>query len=66
MSDNGFIFLLSFGAALLAGILTVAHVSAYRLNQRRQLRQSATEPELELGDVPRISIEARRQPEAVR
>ena len=66
MSDNGFIVLLSFGATLLAGILTVVHVSAYRLNQRLQMRQSATEPELELGDVTRISVEARRQPEVVR
>lgn len=59
MSDNGFIFLLAFGATVLTGILTVAHVSAYRLNQRLQLRRQAhalapdvgsiIEPELDLG-----------------
>ena len=59
MSDNGFIFLLAFGAALLVGILTVAHVSAYRLKQRLQLRHrsealapvlgSVIEPELGTG-----------------
>ena len=38
MNDNGFIVLLAFGAALLAGILTVAHVSAYRLKQRLEQR----------------------------
>ena len=64
MSDNGFIFLLAFGATLLAGILIVAHVSAYRLKQRLQLRRQAEalapemgsmiEPELDLGDVARF------------
>lgn len=59
MSDNGFIILLAFGATLLAGILTVVHVSAYRLNKRLQLRRKAGalapdpgsifEPELDLG-----------------
>jgi hypothetical protein len=59
VSDNGFIFMLAFGAALLVGILTVAHVSAYRLKQRLRLRRqtqalapdvgSIIEPELDLG-----------------
>jgi hypothetical protein len=61
VTDNGFIFLLSLGATLLGGILAVAHISAHRLNQRRQLRLqreamapdfgSIIEPELDLGDV---------------
>ena len=71
MNDNGFIVLLAFGAALLAGILTVAHVSAYRLKQRLEQRRrmaAAAEPELDLGDVvfgpneitaPRITVRAR-------
>jgi hypothetical protein len=65
MSDNGFIFMLAFAAALLVGILTVAHVSAYRLKQRLKLRRqsaalapdpgSVFEPELDLGpDAPRF------------
>ena len=64
MSDNGFIILLAFGATLLAGILTVAHVSAYRLKQRLQLRRragalapemgSVIEPELDFGDLARL------------
>ncbi|HXS50117.1 MAG TPA: hypothetical protein VN713_08325 [Sphingomicrobium sp.] len=59
MSNNEFILLLSFGTALLGGILAVAHISAYRLNQRRQLHLhkqvlapdpgSILEPELDLG-----------------
>ena len=59
MSDNAFIFMLALGAAVLIGILTVAHVSAYRLKQRLQLRRHAealapnvgplTEPELDFG-----------------
>lgn len=54
MTDNVFIFLLAFGATLLVGILTVVHVSAYRLKQRRQLRrqeQADAEPELDFGPV---------------
>jgi hypothetical protein len=65
VSNNEFILLLSFGALLLGGILAVAHLSAYRLNQRRQLRLpkqvlapdpgSFLEPELDLGpDAPRF------------
>jgi hypothetical protein len=52
VSDNGFIVLLSFGAALLSGILAVAHVSAHRLKQRQQLRrekQALAEPELDFS-----------------
>jgi hypothetical protein len=51
VNDNGFIVLLAFGATLLAGILTIAHVSAYRLKQRLELRRqtaAAAEPELDL------------------
>jgi hypothetical protein len=71
VSDNGFIVLLAFGATLLAGILAVAKVSAYRLNQRLQLRlqqQALAEPELDLGTgglgatnigAPRLTIRAR-------
>jgi hypothetical protein len=70
VNDSGFIILLAFGAALLAGILTVAHVSAYRLKQRLQLRRqqaASAEPELDLGDVifgpneitaPRLTVQA--------
>ena len=59
MSDNGFILMLAFGTALLIGILTVTHVSAFRLRQRLQLRRQAgalapdmssvTDPELDFG-----------------
>lgn len=73
MTDNGFIVLLAFGAALLAGILTVAHVSAYRLNRRLEIRRhktkiAADEPELDLGtadfgaletSAPRLTVQAR-------
>ena len=65
MNDNGFIFMLALSAALLVGILTVAHVSSYRLKQRLRLRRQAQalapdpgsifEPELDLGPaVPRF------------
>jgi hypothetical protein len=60
VNDNGFIFLLMFGTALLTGILAVAPISAYRLGQRRQMRiqkqalapdtGKVFEPELDLGD----------------
>lgn len=65
MSEDGFIFLLSLGATLLFGILAVAQISAYRLNQRRQLRQhevlapeigSVIEPELDLGEVVDLDL----------
>ena len=71
MNDNGFIFLLGFGAALLTGILTVVHVSAYRLKQRMERRrheEASAEPELDLGvagfgaagfEAPRLTIQAR-------
>ena len=54
MSNDGFIFLLALGSALLAGILTVAHISAYRLTRRREARQQAAaarEPEFEFGEL---------------
>lgn len=58
MSQNAFIFMLVLGMTVLAGILTVVHVSAYRLKKRLELRRyagalapdigSMTEPELDL------------------
>ena len=54
MSSDGFIFLLGLGSALLAGIVTVAHISAYRLALRREERQmvaAAREPQFEFGDL---------------
>lgn len=54
MNDGGFIFLLGLGSVLLAGILTVAHVSAYRFALRRDARQraaAAREPEFQFGDL---------------
>lgn len=64
MSDNAFIFMLVLGTTVLIGILIVAHVSAYRLKKRLQLRgqaaalapqmASVVEPELDLGDVTRF------------
>lgn len=72
MSEDGFIFLLSLGATLLGGILAVAHISAYRLNQRRQLRlQNETlapdpgdviEPELDLGDITLKGVSITKAP----
>jgi hypothetical protein len=69
VNDNGFIVLLAFGATLLAGILTIAHVSAYRLNKRLELRRqraAAVEPELDFTgrdlrdiDAPTIAVKVR-------
>ena len=61
MNDTAFLIMLAFGAALLAGILTVAHVSAHRLKERLKLRRQAaalapnvgglTEPELDFSGI---------------
>ena len=71
MSQNAFIFMLVLGMGVLIGILTVAHVSAYRLKQRLRLRrqnEASAQPELDLGDVifgpneitaPRIAVQPR-------
>ena len=64
MSQNAYIFMLVLGMGVLIGILIVAHVSAYRLKQRLQLRRqgaalapdmgSMIEPELDFGDAARF------------
>ena len=64
MNNSGFIFMLALSATVLAGILTVVHVSAYRLKKRLRLRRQAgalapemgrvTGPELDFGDVARL------------
>jgi hypothetical protein len=61
VSDNAFIFMLALGTTVLVGILIVAHVSAYRLKKRLQLRREAaalapnvgglTEPELDFSGI---------------
>lgn len=54
MSNEGFVFLLVLGSTLLAGIVGVAHISAYRLVQRRDARRQAAvarEPEFEFGNL---------------
>ena len=77
MSQNAFIFMLVLGMTLLAGILTVAQVSAYRLNRRLELRRhkaASDQPELDLGTAgfgapeigaPRLTVQA-RHPETAR
>jgi hypothetical protein len=40
MTDSGFIFILCLGTALLVGILSVAHISAYRLSKRIEKRRA--------------------------
>ena len=74
MNNSGFIFMLALSATVLAGILTVVHVSAYRLKKRLRLRRQAgalapemgrvTEPELDFGvarlrDIKPISVQIR-------
>ena len=44
MTDAGFIFALCLGAALLAILFGAAHLAAYRLERRRQVRHSAIRP----------------------
>ena len=54
MHNDGFIFLLSLGSALLVGIVAVAHFSASRLARRRGERNqaaSAREPQFEFGEL---------------
>lgn len=53
MNNQGFIFLLALGSMLLAGVVVVAHISAYRLSRRHAARLRAAadrEPEFEFGD----------------
>jgi hypothetical protein len=63
VNDTGFIFLLITGAALLVGIVTVAHVSARNLQKRvsrRRAQAAAAEPELDFGDIDvNYSVRAR-------
>lgn len=64
MTNSGFIFLLILGSSLLAGILATAHISAYRLNQRRQQRLQTTaaiEPELDLDELRQANRDASRK-----
>lgn len=75
MSDSAFIFMLVLGMTVLAGILTVTHVSASRLKQRLRLRrqnEASAEPELDLSGIglrdleaPQIAVRV-RHPETAR
>jgi hypothetical protein len=52
LNNDGFIFLLTLGSTLLAGVVAVAHISSYRLAKRRSARQQAAaakEPEFEFA-----------------
>jgi hypothetical protein len=51
VSDKAFIFMLALGMTVLIGILTVAHVSAYRLKKRIELRRQTQALAPDVGNV---------------
>jgi hypothetical protein len=54
VSNEGFIFLLALGTALLIGIVATANISALRFTRRRLAREkaaAAAEPEFQFGDL---------------